>query len=124
MVVPPPPVNALKIDDFGDWEPELHKLLKGKGYEDPTMYCLADKVESKYLRPYTEEKERKNQTAVNTIRVIVDGEPMAIGEYLPRLTAVIAKAQDRILYYVPKEIRGDAIQLSKRLREATVQNNT
>lgn len=118
MIEPPPPVNPLKADDFGEWEPELHKLLKATGYEVPNMYCLSDKVELKYLQPYTEEKEPKNQSAVNTIRVIVEGKPVAIGEHMPRLAAVIAKAQDRIAYYVPKEIRGEAMQLSKRLRDS------
>ena len=51
-VDPPPPVNPLKADDFGDWEPELHKLLRSKGYDEPTMYCLPDKLDEKYLRPY------------------------------------------------------------------------
>lgn len=118
MVEPPPPVSPLKIDDFGDWEPELLKLLKSKGYDAPEMYCLADKLELKYLRPYTEEKEPENQSAVNTIRVMVDGEPIPIGQHMPRLAAVIAKQQDRIAYYVPKEIREEAIALSKRLRES------
>ena len=117
-VDPPPPVNPLKADDFGEWEPELHKLLQKKGYEVPEMYCLPDKLDEKYLRPYFEEKEPKNQTAVNTIRVMVDGTLQTIGRHLPRLGAVIAKAEDRIAYYVPKEIRDEARNLSKRLRES------
>lgn len=117
MVKAPPSVNPLKTDDFGEWEPELHKLLKSKGYDVPEMYCLADKVELKYLRPYTEEKDPENQSAVNTIRVMVDGKPVAIGQHMPRLAAVISKAQDRIAYYVPKEIREDADKLSEKLRK-------
>jgi HD superfamily phosphohydrolase len=117
-VDPPPPVNPLKADDFGAWEPELHKLLRSKGYDEPSMYCLADKLDQKYLRPYFEEKEPQNQTAVNTIRVMVDGELRTIGQHLPRLAAVIAKTEDRIAYYVPKEIRQEAKQLSKKLRDS------
>lgn len=121
MVEPPPPVNPLKADDFGQWESELHKLLLSRGYEQPAMYCLPDKIDGKYLRPYIEEKELKNQSAVNTIRVMVDeGEPLAIGKYLPRLAAVIAKPEDKFRYYVPKEIREDAKQLSKRLSKSKV----
>lgn len=116
MVEPPPPSNPLKTADFGEWEPELHKLLKSKGYEEPTMYCLADKVKGKHRQPYREEKDPENQSAVNTIRVLVDGKPTAIGEYLPRLGAVIAPPEDRVFYYVPKEIRTEAAALSKRLR--------
>ncbi len=116
MVDPPPSVNPLKADDFGDWEPELHKLLRSKGYDEPTMYCLPDKLDQKYLQPYIEEKEPNNQTAVNTIRVMVDGSLQTIGQYLPRLAAVIAKTEDRIVYYVAKEIRDEAKELSKRLR--------
>ena len=121
MVEPPPPVNPLKADDFGEWEPELHKLLRNRGYEEPAMYCLADRVKGKYRQPYREEKEPENQSAVNTIRVIVDGKPVAIGQQLPRLAAVIASPADRVWYYVPKEMREDANELSRRLRNS---NNT
>jgi HD superfamily phosphohydrolase len=117
MVEPPPPANPLTAD-FGDWEPELHKLLREKGYDEPEMYCLSDKIEGKYLRPYIEEKEPENQSAVNTIRVLVDDKPLTIGQYLPRLAAVIAKPEDRVSYYVPKEIRTEANKLRKRLGEA------
>ena len=116
MVEPPPPPNPLKADDFGEWKPELHRLLKAKGYEQPTMYCLADRVKGKYCQPYREEKDPESQSAVNTIRVMIDGKPTAIGQHLTRLGAVIAPPQDRVLYYVPKEIRNEAIELSKKLR--------
>ncbi len=115
MVEPPPPANPLKVDDFGDWEPELHKILIEKGYE-PSMYCLADRVKGKYRQPYREEKDPENQSAVNTIRVVVDGKPVAIGQHLPRLGAVIAPPQDRVFYYVPKEIRSEAVRLSQNIR--------
>lgn len=116
MIEPPPPVNPLQTDDFGEWEPELHKLLSDKGYEQPAMYCLKDNVKGKYRQPYREEKDPKDQSAVNTIRVMVDGEPKAIGQHLTRLGAVIAPPEDRIRYYVPKEIRNDAMELSNRLK--------
>ena len=112
-VEPPPPLNPLQAEDFGEWEEELHKLLRGKGYENPEMYCLADRVKGKYRQPYREEKEKGDRSAVNTIQVMVDGEPVAIGEYLPRLQAVIAPPEDRFFYYVPKEIREEAQALSK-----------
>jgi len=123
MVEPPPPVNPLRTDDFGEWEPELHKLLRNRGYEEPTMYCLADRVKGKYRQPYREEKEPENQSAVNTIRVMVDGKPLAIGQQLPRLSAVIASPQDRVWYYVPKEMRDDANTLSRRLRDSTTRTS-
>ncbi len=116
-VDPPPPVNPLTARDT-EWEGELHKLLRQKRYDPPEMYCLADKLDQKYLLPYFEEKEPENQTAVNTIRVLLDGKLQTIGEYLPRLKAVIAKQADRIAYYVPKEIRKEAEVLSERLRKA------
>lgn len=118
MVQPPPPLNPLQSDDFGEWEPALHKLLRTKGYEEPAMYCLADKVKGKYRQPYREEKDPDDQSAVNTIRVMIDGKPTAIGHYLPRLGAVIASPEDRVFYYVPKEVRDDAIELSKKMRQA------
>jgi HD superfamily phosphohydrolase len=116
MVEPPPPVNPLKVDDFGEWEPELHKLLSRKGYEEPAVYCLADTVKGKYRQPYREEKDREEQSAVNTIRVVVEGKAQAIGQYLPRLGAVIAPPEDRVFYYVPKEVRDEAIALSRKMR--------
>ena len=82
-VEPPPPLNPLQAEDFGEWEEELHKLLRGKGYENPEMYCLADRVKGKYRQPYREEKEKGDRSAVNTIQVMVDGEPVAIGETFP-----------------------------------------
>ncbi len=115
MVEPPPPPNPLQENDFGDWEPELHNLLRSRGYSEPQMYCLADRVKGKYRQPYREEKDRENQSAVNTIRIVKDGAAMAIGEYLPRLKAVIAPPVDRVCYYVPKELRNEAKNLSQRL---------
>jgi uncharacterized protein len=114
MVMPPEPPNPLKTDEFGEWEPELKELLLRNKF-DPEMYCLADRVKGKYLQPYREEKERESQTAVNAIRVLVDDQPIAVGEYLPRLKAVISPPSDKINYYVPKEIRNEAIALRKRL---------
>lgn len=118
MIEAPPPTNPLTADDFGPWEQELHALLRSRGFHDPEMYCLADRVKGKYRQPYREEKDPENQSAVNTIRVVVDGKPVAIGQHLPRLSAVIAPPQDRVNYYVPKEIREDALKLRNRLRDA------
>lgn len=117
MVEPPPPANPLRANDLGSWEPELHQLLRSKGYE-PEIYCLVDRVKGKYRQPYREETDPEDQSAVNTIRVLIDGKPVAIGQHLPRLKAVIAQPEDRVTYYVPKELRNDAILLSKRLKEA------
>ena len=119
MVEPPPPPSPLEPENFGDWEPELHKLLKEKGFADPEMYCLADCIKGKYRQPYREEKDSEDQSAVNTIRIMVDDQPVAIGKYLPRLKAVIAPPADRIQYYVPKEIRSEAKALAQRLRDST-----
>lgn len=116
MIEPPSPVNPLKADDYGEWEAALHKLLQAKGYDDPEMYCLADRVKGKYRQPYREEKDPENQSAVNTIRVLVDGKPLAIGRHLPRLSAVIAPPEDRVLYYVPKDVRAEASDLSARIK--------
>ena len=119
MVEPPPPPSPLEPDQFGDWEPELHELLRENGFDNPEMYCLADCIKGKYRQPYREEKDPEDQSAVNTIRIMVDGQPVAIGEYLPRLKAVIAPPADRIRYYVPKEIRDQAKALAQKLRGST-----
>ncbi len=117
MITPPKPSNPLLERDFGHWECRLKELLQSKGY-DPDTYCLADRVKAKYLQPYREEKERDQQNAVNTIRVIVDGQPVAVGEYLPRLRSVISPSIDRVNYYVPKEIKAEAVALSKELNRS------
>lgn len=114
-IKPPPPPDPLEPDNFGEWEPELHTLLKQKGYGEPKMYCLTDRVKGKYRQPYKEEKEPTAQSAINTIRISVDGQLRTIGQHLPRLAAVIAPPRDEIMYYVPKEIREEAKQLSKKI---------
>lgn len=115
QVQPPPPINPLKPLELEDWETEVHASLKKEGFETPAMYCLQDCVQGKYRQPYKEEPEPNNQSAVNTIRVMVDGQPISIGEYLPRLKAVIEPPEDRVFYYVPREIREEAKKLSKRI---------
>lgn len=119
MVEPPSSVSLLEPENFGQWEPELHKLLIAKGYDQPEMYCLMDRIKGKYRQPYREEKSLEEQSAVNTIRVLVNNEPMAIGRYLPRLQAVLSPLADRIRYYVPKEIRNEAKALAKRLDDSS-----
>lgn len=119
MVEPPPPADPISPLDLGEWETELHKLIKGVGFEEPAMFCLKDTVESKYLQPYREEKEPNNQNAANSIRIRVGNEkPVEIGQHLPRLATVIAPPKDKMRYYVPKEIRKEAQDLSRRLAES------
>ena len=116
MVKPPPPPDPLAPGDFGEWELELHKLIKRRRYEVPEMYCLADTVEGKYRRPYKEEKDPDDQqSSLNAIRVLVEGKPKAIGQHLDRLQAVMKPPRDQIMYYVPKEIREEAKALRDRL---------
>jgi HD superfamily phosphohydrolase len=111
MVDPPPTVNPL-TKDYGDWEPELKKLIARAGFEQPDMYCLADTLGGKYRQPYREEPEPDNQTATNSIRVRVgNGKPVGVAAHLPRLAAVTKPPGDQIRYYVPKEIRNEAIKL-------------
>lgn len=118
LVEPPPPANPLKPDALDEWEQGIYNLLRKRGYRDPEMYCLVDRVKGKYLQPYREEKEPSAQSAVNTIRVVIDDKPTAIGEYLPRLKAVIAPSEDRFFYYVPRDVRDEARELSQRLRHS------
>jgi hypothetical protein len=49
---------------------------------------------------------------------------MAIGQFLPRLGAVITKTEDHVLYYVPKEIRKEAEELKRRLKDSQAQAAT
>jgi uncharacterized protein len=119
MVDPPPPVNPL-TNDYGDWDVRLKELIEKAGFEQPDMYCLSDTLRGKYRQPYREEPEPENQTAINSIRVrLVSGGAIGIAAHLPRLAAVTKSPGDQVRYYVPKEIRNEAVTLSKSIAQET-----
>ena len=112
MIEPPPPENPL-APEYDAWEAALQDIIGKAGFHQPAMYCLQDKIAGKYMQPYRPEKEPKNQSSTNSIRVQVQGsqEPVEISEYLARLKSVTETPVDKVRYYVPKEVREAAKKL-------------
>ena len=77
------------------------------------MYCLRDRVKGKYNQPYFPEKESDEQSVKNAIRVTVKGEsrPIEVSKLLPRLKPLTQEPVDRYRYYVPREVRREALTL-------------
>jgi uncharacterized protein len=118
MVKPPVPANQL-ADQDEEWEAELGKLLKKHPeFTDLEMYLLIDQVPKKYLQPYREEKAEDNKPAATSIRILsTDGEPQTIGQHLPRLKSIITPPKDALRYYVPKKVRQEAFELSRKMTQ-------
>jgi HD superfamily phosphohydrolase len=112
MVEPPPPADQL-APSYAEWDDALLKLVRGGGYDPPEMYCLKDEVKGKYNQPYFPEKESDEQTVKNAIRVRVAGEarPVEISRLLDRLRPLTQEPVDRLRYYLPKELQGNALKL-------------
>jgi uncharacterized protein len=112
MIEPPPPRDPL-TKDYSEWTEAVIEIISKAGFDVPDSYCLKDTLKSKYRQPYRPEPEPENQTAVNSIRIRVEGqdEPMEVSEYLPRLGAVTKSPGDKVRYYVPKEVRLDVVKL-------------
>ena len=105
--------NPFDSDTEG-WDAALLELVRRRtGYDPPEMYCLKDRVKAKYHQPYFPEKESDEQSAKNAIRVRVEGESKAIevSKLRPRLTPLTQAPVDRIRYYLPKDLKIEAIRL-------------
>jgi HD superfamily phosphohydrolase len=113
------PVEAPDFDgqishSEAEWENALRALVAGRvEYASPLLYCLRDRVEGKYDRPYSPESASDEQTARNAIRVKVEGEPkpIEVSELLPRLKPLTVEHADRLRYYIPRELLADARKL-------------
>lgn len=118
LIPAPKPLNELDDQDE-EWTEELGKLLKKhKKFEDLEMYLLIDQVKKKYLQPYREEKAEDYLPGATSIRVLTsDGEAKTIGQFLPRLKEIISTSKDALRYYVPKEARKDALELSRKMNQ-------
>lgn len=100
-------------DNMKDWESELQKLVAQRGYNPAERYALRDDLETRIYEAYFPEKEEDEQGPINAIRLRPDDatEPTEISLLLPRLQAVTNKPAVQVRYYVPKEIRGEALRL-------------
>jgi HD superfamily phosphohydrolase len=100
--------------DIEGWESALSEVVQQKTeYDPPEMYCLRDRVKAKYNQPYFPEKESDEQSVKNAIRVRVEGEPkpIEVSRLRPRLTPLTQEPVDRIRYYIPRDLKEEALRL-------------
>ncbi len=110
--IEPPPAKVGLAPNYDEWEAALLNLVRSKiEYEPPEMYCLKDAVKAKYHRPYFPEKEPDEQSVKNAIRIMVGGKPIEISSLLERLKPLTQEPVDRVRYYLPKELHGQAVAL-------------
>jgi hypothetical protein len=90
-------------------------------YNPPGMYLLKDEVKAKYNRPYFPEKEADEQSVKNSIRIRVAGTkaPVEISTLLERLKPLTQEPVNRVRYYIPKELQGQALELRAAWRDAS-----
>jgi hypothetical protein len=117
MVAPPDFGDAVAPNYQKRWESRLRKLVQKKSeYAPVDMYCLKYTVKAKYSQPYIPEKERDQQTAANSIRILPEDEtrPVEVSERLPRLRPLTARPAALYRYYVPKDLQAEAKKLRDR----------
>ena len=113
LAVIDPPAGDAGIAEVDGWHEALRSLVRDKGY-DPDCFCLRDEMKPKYHSPYIPERERKEQTGQNAIRICDGGEPQEISEALARLRAVTTGETQLSRYYVPRDVREEAVKLRER----------
>jgi HD superfamily phosphohydrolase len=99
--------------DLSAFDDALQELIgKDSSFRQVTMYCLKDTVKPKYNQPYFPEKETDEQSVKNAIRVRLDsGESVEISTLLPRMQPMTELPTGKVRYYVPRELREDALKL-------------
>jgi uncharacterized protein len=99
--------------DLAGWEQDLRGLIERQQRFAPSwMYCLKDELKPKYNQPNFPEKESDEQSVKNAIRMRMnDGPPVEISTVLPRVRPLTEEPIGRVRYYVPTEIRAQAIKL-------------
>lgn len=100
-----------------EWRSELLDLVRlNVEFDPPEMYCLCDRLKSKYSQPYFPEPESDEQTVSNAIRLVTPGAdmPVEISEKLTRLRSVTKRPVDKYRYYIPYELRSEAMKLRQR----------
>jgi len=101
--------------DFEGWEAALLELVGdwvGPGVP-AEMYCLRDQLNARYSQSYFPEKESDEQSGKNAIRVLVEGEPkpVEVSRLRPRLQPLTQGLTDRVRYYLPRELKENALRL-------------
>jgi HD superfamily phosphohydrolase len=106
-MVNPPDFGDAVVPNYQKWESKLRAIVKKKSEYSPVeMYCLKYKLKGKYSQPYIPEKEKDQQTAVNSIRVLFEDEskPVEVSKRLERLRSLTETPPDQYRYYVPKDV--------------------
>lgn len=106
--------------DLTPWETALLDLVQQHvEYDPPEMYCLKDKLNSKYAQPYFPERERDEQGVSNAIRVETkdSSEPIEISQVLSRMRPLTKKPPDKFRYYIPKDLEDAAMKLRRDWRQ-------
>lgn len=101
-------LNPEDADGPDAFEKELREVVRGACPRGVPPHCLSDEPDPKYDRPYKPyqpEKDAKEQSAPNAIRLLVDGEAVEVSEVLPRLKGFTGpgKVLKRRRFYVPEE---------------------
>jgi hypothetical protein len=106
------------VGNLEGWEDQLRRLARKKRFTPSCSYVLKDDRKINIYSPYYPEKGHEEQAPANAIRIQDDKgtAPREISELLPRLEAVTEKPTQRVLYFVPKEIREEAEKLRRTWR--------
>jgi uncharacterized protein len=120
-MVEPPSFEGDLAPRFDEWEAALLELVgRRPEFSPPEMYCLADRIKAKYHQPYFPEKEDDEQSVKNAIRIRIDGEPnpVEVSRLLPRLRPLTQEPVGRVRYYIPKDLKADAMRLRADWKQA------
>lgn len=113
-MIDPPDFQGELAPDYEGWGEALRQLVASRvEYDPPEAYCLMDRVKAKYYQPYFPEKEGDEQSVKNAIRILVEGAsgPIEISKRLTRLKPVTEAPDEKVRYYIPKDLHKDALRL-------------
>jgi HD superfamily phosphohydrolase len=113
-MIDPPDFKGALTPDYQGWGDALRELVASRvEYDPPEAYCLVDRVKAKYYQPYFPELEGDEQSVKNAIRIRVDGEPspIEISRRLTRLGPVTEAPEEKVRYYIPKDLQKEALDL-------------
>ncbi|QEH35276.1 HD domain protein [Aquisphaera giovannonii] len=113
-MVEAPDFRGALAPDYEGCKAALMELVGSRAeYDPPEMYCLEDRVKAKYNQPYFPEKEDDEQSVKNAIRILVEDSstPIEVSKRLDRLKAVTEVPEEKVRYYVPKDLQEAARRL-------------
>jgi HD superfamily phosphohydrolase len=98
-----------------DWQHALEQLAVSHGYLPAAAYVLRDDLDTSAYMIYVPETESAGQQPVSAIRLQLPdtARPVEISQVLPRLQALTAQPARQVRYYVPRELRSEAVALRR-----------